>query len=98
MRLSPTRFLSPRHGGPDQRRARPVTKAEAIELLRRNSAAAAAAIWLLGDAELDSAAPVSLNSDAPLTCQFLLEDHPVRHSYHHLARIRAALQRQLSAA
>ena len=37
-----------------------------------------------------SAAPVSLNS-APLTCQFFLEDHAVRHSYHHLARIKAAL-------
>ena len=45
------------------------------------------------DEELDRAAPVSLNSDAPLTCQFILEDHAVRHSYHHLARIRAALAR-----
>jgi hypothetical protein len=27
----------------------------------------------------------------PLTCQFFLEDHAVRHSYHHLAGIRAAL-------
>jgi hypothetical protein len=36
---------------------------------------------------------VSLNSDAPLTCQFMLEDHAVRHSYHHLAKIRAALGR-----
>jgi len=35
---------------------------------------------------------VSLNANAPLTCQFILEDHAVRHSYHHLARIRAALQ------
>jgi hypothetical protein len=67
-----------------------VTKEQALELLRRNSAAAAAAIRALRDEELDRAAPVSLNSDAPLTCQFFLEDHPVRHSYHHLARIRAA--------
>lgn len=70
-----------------------VTKEEALDLLRRNSAAAATAIRALSDAELDSAAPLSLNADAPLTCQFLLEDHPVRHSYHHLAKIRAALQR-----
>jgi hypothetical protein len=70
-----------------------VNKAEALELLRRNSAAAAAAIRALTDAELDRAAPVSLNADAPLTCQFMLEDHPVRHSYHHLAKIRAALRR-----
>ena len=56
------------------------------------AAAAAAAIRALSDAELDRAAPVSLNSDAPLTCQFMLEDHAVRHSYHHLAKIKAALQ------
>ena len=68
-----------------------VTKEEALDLLRQNSAAAAAAIRALSDEELDQAAPVSLNSDAPLTCQFFLEDHAVRHSYHHLARIRAAL-------
>ena len=68
-----------------------VTKKAAIDLLRRNSAAAAAAIRALSDEELDRAATVSLNADAPLTCQFFLEDHAVRHSYHHLARIRAAL-------
>ena len=69
-----------------------VTKDAALEFLQRNSAAAAAAIRALSDAELDRAAPVSLNSDAPLTCQFFLEDHAVRHSYHHLARIQAALK------
>jgi Mycothiol maleylpyruvate isomerase N-terminal domain len=69
-----------------------VTKEAALDLLRRNSTAAADAIRALGDEELDRAAPVSLNSDAPLTCQFMLEDHAVRHSYHHLERIRAALQ------
>jgi len=69
-----------------------VTKEEAIGLLRRNSAVAAAAIRTLSDEELDRAANVSLNANAPLTCQFMLEDHAVRHSYHHLARIRAALQ------
>ena len=68
-----------------------VTKEEALDLLSRNSTAAAAAIRALSDEELDQAASVSLNSDAPLTCQFFLEDHAVRHSYHHLARIRAAL-------
>src|SRR5918911_3173416 len=69
-----------------------VTKEAALELLRRNSTAAAAAIRALSDQELDRAAPVSLNADAPLTCQFFLEDHAVRHSYHHLARIREALK------
>ena len=68
-----------------------VTKEAALDLLRRNSAAAAAAIRALSDEELDRAAPVSLYSDAPLTCQFVLEDHAVRHSYHHLARLRGAL-------
>ena len=70
-----------------------VTKADAIDLLRRNSEAAANGIRALSDAQLDRAAAISLNADAPLTCQFFLEDHPVRHSYHHLARIRAALKR-----
>jgi len=70
-----------------------VTKDAALNLLQRNSTAAAAAIRALSDQELDRAAAVSLNSDAPLTCQFMLEDHAVRHSYHHVARIRAALTR-----
>ena len=69
-----------------------VTKEAALELLRTSSAAAATAIRALSDEQLDKAAPVSLNADAPLTCQFFLEDHAVRHSYHHLAGIRAALE------
>ena len=68
-----------------------VTKEAALDLLRRNSTAAAAAIRALSDGQLDQAAPISLNSDAPLTCQFMLEDHAVRHSYHHLAALRGAL-------
>jgi DinB family protein len=70
-----------------------VTKEAALALLETNSAAAAAAVRAFTDEQLDRAAPVSLNSDAPLTCQFFLEDHPVRHSYHHLAGIKAALGR-----
>ena len=69
-----------------------VTKAAALEHLRRNSTAAAAAIRALTDEQLDRAATVSLNADAPLTCQFFLEDHAVRHSYHHLAAIRKAVK------
>jgi hypothetical protein len=75
-----------------------VTRDEALELLHRNSSAAAEAIRGLSDQELDRAAPISLNADAPLTCQFFLEDHPVRHSYHHLAVIRAALKQVEQAA
>ena len=69
-----------------------VTKAETIQLLKENSAAAASAIRELSDAELDQAVPVSLYANALLTCQFVLEDHAVRHSFHHLGRIRTALQ------
>jgi hypothetical protein len=69
------------------------TRAATLELLRANSTAAAEAIRALSDEELDRATTVSLYSDAVLTCQFLLEDHAVRHSCHHLARIRKALNR-----
>lgn len=71
-----------------------VTKREALELLARNSADAAQAIRQMTDSQLDGAANVSLYADAPLTCQFFLEDHAVRHSYHHLARLRLALGRE----
>ena len=67
------------------------TKEAALDLLRRNSATAAAAIRALTDEQLDCAVPMSLYGDAPLTCQFFLEDHPVRHSYHHLAKIRSVM-------
>jgi hypothetical protein len=43
----------------------------------------AAAIRTMSDDDLDRAGPVSLYSDASLTWQFVLEDHAVRHSYHH---------------
>ena len=69
-----------------------VTKEAALDLLRRNSAVASAAIRALGDEELDRAAAASLYSNAPVTCQFMLEDHAVRHSYHHLARILGTLK------
>jgi len=45
----------------------------------------------LTDDQLDTAVPLSLNAGAPLTCQFVLEDHAVRHSFHHLARLRRAV-------
>jgi hypothetical protein len=68
-----------------------VAKEAARALLKTNSAAAAAAIRALTDEELDRAAPVTLRSGAPLTCQFFLEDHPVRHSCRHLTWLKAAL-------
>jgi hypothetical protein len=70
-----------------------VTRDAAVDWLRRNSAAAAAVIRGLTDEQLAHAEAVSLYDDAPVTCQFVLEDHAVRHSYHHLAVIRRALTR-----
>jgi hypothetical protein len=70
-----------------------VTKKDAVELLRKNSRQAAAAVRAFTDDELDCAAPFSLSFGAPVTAQFVLEDHAVRHSWHHLARIRTALGR-----
>ena len=70
-----------------------VTKAATLELLRRNSREAAAAVRAFADEELDRAAPFSLSFGAPVTAQFVIEDHALRHSWHHLARIRTALGR-----
>jgi hypothetical protein len=69
------------------------TKAATLELLRKNSREAAAAVRTFTDEGLDRAAPFSLSFGAPVTAQFVIEDHALRHSWHHLARIRAALGR-----
>jgi hypothetical protein len=69
-----------------------VTKQEAIDLLRKNSTAAAAAIREFTDAQLATAATNSLYADAPLTSQHMLEDHAVRHCYHHLAKVQGAVK------
>src|SRR5262249_48203889 len=50
-----------------------VSKADALALLRKNSAAAAAAVRAIGDADLDRVTPNSMYGNAPLTCQFFLE-------------------------
>ena len=54
-----------------------VTKAAALDLLRRASAAAAAAIRAMSDEQLDRVALVSMYGNAPVTCQFVLEDRAV---------------------
>lgn len=69
------------------------TKADALALLRKNSRDAAAAVRALTDQELDQAAPFSLSYGAPMTAQFVVEDHALRHPWHHLHRIRALLGR-----
>lgn len=70
-----------------------VTKAAALELLRQNSRDAAAAVRTFTDAQLETAAPFGLSFNAPVTAQFVIEDHALRHSWHHLAAIRAAVGR-----
>jgi hypothetical protein len=67
------------------------TKSEALALLGENSAAAADAVRAFSDEDLDRVVPVSLYGGAELTCQFMLEDHAIRHSHHHLVRLRAAV-------
>ena len=67
------------------------TKAATLELLRRNSREAAAAVRAFTDGELDRAASFSLSFGAPVTAQFVIEDHALRHSWHHLAGIKKAL-------
>ena len=69
------------------------TKSEAIELLRINSVEAADAVRAMTDEELDTAAPFSLSYGAPVTAQFVIEDHPLRHPWHHLFRIKKAIGR-----
>jgi uncharacterized damage-inducible protein DinB len=70
-----------------------VGKKEALDLLKSNSQSASAAVRALSDAELDRAATVSLNWDAPLTAQYFIEEHALSHSFHHLGRMKAALGR-----
>lgn len=76
---------------------RHATITDTLELLAENSTAAAAAIRRLSDDDLDRAVPVSLYGDAELTSQFMLEDHAVRHSRHHLVRLRAAMAQGFTA-
>ena len=68
-----------------------VSKSDALDLLARNSREAARGVRRLTDADLARAVPFSLCYDAPMTVQFIIEDHPLRHPWHHLARIRSAL-------
>lgn len=67
-------------------------KQDTIDLLLRNSRSAAEAVRAFTDEQLDRAEAFSLNADAPLTAQFVIEDHALRHSWHHLAKIKAALK------
>lgn len=68
-------------------------KQKTIKLLKTNSENAANAVRGFKDEELDNSAPVSLYFDAPLTCQFFIEDHALRHSFHHLYRIQKTVNK-----
>ncbi len=72
-----------------------VSRADALALLKRNSRAAAEAVRRLTDDQLDRATRVSLYANAPVTAQFFIEDHALRHSWHHFARISTALGRSV---
>jgi len=62
-----------------------------LDLLRTNSENAANAVRKFSDEELDNSASISLYFEAPLTAQFFIEDHALRHSFHHLGKIKASL-------
>lgn len=68
-----------------------ISKQETLQLLRNNSKAAAERVRAFSDADLDNAVAISLYAHAPLTAQFFIEDHALRHSAHHLANIQAVL-------
>ena len=68
-----------------------ITKPDALALLLRTSRAAAQEVRAFTDEQLDQAAPFGLSFGAPVTAQFVIEDHALRHSWHHLAGIRKAL-------
>lgn len=70
-----------------------VGKQETLELLRTNSKIAADRVREFTDEELDGAAPVCLYWDTPLSAQWWIEYHSVRHNYHHMDSIRSALNR-----
>jgi acyl-CoA reductase-like NAD-dependent aldehyde dehydrogenase len=79
--------LNAKHAGDNAR----TTKAETLELLRKNARAAADAVRQMTDEQLDTAAPFGLSYGAPVTAQFVIEDHALRHSWHHLAKIKKSL-------
>ena len=71
-----------------------ISKREAIQLLRQNSKMAADTVRAFTDAELDNSATVSLYANAPLTTQFFIEDHALRHSFHHFDKIKKTIKKQ----
>lgn len=70
-----------------------VEKDETLRLLKNNSEEAAKSIREFSNEQLQNCQPISLYGNAPLTTQFFIEDHAVRHSFHHLSKLKEALSR-----
>jgi hypothetical protein len=70
-----------------------VDKKTVLKMLRENSMKAANRVRKLSDKELDNSAEVSLYANAPLTTQFFIEDHALRHSFQHYESIYTALRK-----
>ncbi len=68
------------------------SKQEALEALRQNGTATAAAIRQLSDEQLDRSAVVELVSTEPLSAQQFIELALIGHATHHLASIEASTQ------
>jgi hypothetical protein len=66
-------------------------KAAAIALIRENVKVPVDTVRGMSDAQLDRLAPNGLASNAPMTVQNFIENHPIAHPYIHLESIRAAL-------
>ncbi len=62
-------------------------------MLRANTKAAADKVRKFTDEELDTAVSICLYWDTPLSAQWFIEYHSVRHNYSHLDSIRAAFNR-----
>lgn len=66
-------------------------KKDTLVFLQEQSAKAATRVRKFSDEDLDAAASISLNADAPLTAQFFIEDHALQHSFLHLDNIKEVL-------
>ena len=67
-------------------------QAVTIAMLRKNSKDAAERVRAFSDAQLDIVSVNTLHGYAPLSLQYWIEAHPIKHPYEHLEAIRAALQ------
>lgn len=64
---------------------------ETIGQLMVHARQAAQGVALLTGEQLSRAVPFSLSFGASMTVQYIIEDHPVRHPWHHMARMREVI-------